>query len=471
MRRLAPLLLLLVSATAGADSAIERRMYSDQVTSSSFLWNDWNKFQENYHPAYAMDGDAATAWVEGAKGAGAGEWVRFAVTPLQGATSARLRIHNGYQKSASLYKANARIKQATVTLLPSGATQTVTLADSQDWQEIKVSQASGPIEAIQLKVDSVYAGSKYEDLCVSDVELYVTATTRDNPVAENARLGRLLSWKKARVDAAAAFKSATAGQMPVLPGYSLRTEKGELKFDDNSDVEPWGAAIATVRAMGTLSSDPALPAPTAAINTAVTALTSNFAGWTPVQVAPTDTRPIPTVDGMAASDLWNCYEGAPVWGNSDTGEASGSMELPVTDKLGYLQASTIGTFAVQDNPSIADALEGKPTACSKATNDAPKVYAWASITPAAGGAPARVNALLTVSCGMVEAREGFDRVSVPQLLVYDDAGRLNLLVGRSFATTFGWRTSGGGYAIADARRVDRWGSVIRASEAKAVASQ
>ena len=54
------------------DQPIERRLYSDRVEASSFLWTDWNKFQENYHPNYILDGDPATAWVEGADSSGAG---------------------------------------------------------------------------------------------------------------------------------------------------------------------------------------------------------------------------------------------------------------------------------------------------------------------------------------------------------------------------------------------------------------
>jgi hypothetical protein len=85
------------------DQPVERRLYSDRIEASSFLWTDWNKFQENYHPSYIMDGDPATAWVEGADSSGAGEWVRVHVSPVEGATRVRLRVQNGYHKSKSLH--------------------------------------------------------------------------------------------------------------------------------------------------------------------------------------------------------------------------------------------------------------------------------------------------------------------------------------------------------------------------------
>src|ERR1043165_1594439 len=87
---------LLFVATPVFAGPTERRLHTDNVDASTFLWNDWNKFVENYHPNYIADDDAATAWVEGAKSSGAGEWVRFNVTPLEKTTKVRLKIRNGY---------------------------------------------------------------------------------------------------------------------------------------------------------------------------------------------------------------------------------------------------------------------------------------------------------------------------------------------------------------------------------------
>src|SRR5690242_16085841 len=112
------LIALVVPALAVA-APTERRLHSDNIDASSFLWNDWNKFVENYHPNYVADDDPATAWVEGAKGSGAGEWIRIWVTPLDKTTKVRLRVRNGYQKSKDLWKANARAKEVTLRLVPS----------------------------------------------------------------------------------------------------------------------------------------------------------------------------------------------------------------------------------------------------------------------------------------------------------------------------------------------------------------
>ena len=106
---------------------------------------------------------------------------------MEGATKLRMKIRNGYQKTPRLWEANSRAKELTVTLLPSKKTVDVTLEDKSDWQEIAVEQPAGAFEAVELKVKSVYAGKKYDDLCISDVQLFVTATSSDNPAFEKQR--------------------------------------------------------------------------------------------------------------------------------------------------------------------------------------------------------------------------------------------------------------------------------------------
>jgi len=164
---------------ANAAPPTERRLHVASAEASSYLVNDWNKFQENYLPLYVGDDDPKTAWT--LKTEGIGEWLRVHVTPMAGATKIRLRVRNGYQKSDKLWAANSRAKGLTVVLLPSKKTVDVELTDKPGWQELAVDQPAGPFEAVELRVRSVYAGKKYDDLCLSDVQLFATATTADNP--------------------------------------------------------------------------------------------------------------------------------------------------------------------------------------------------------------------------------------------------------------------------------------------------
>src|SRR6186997_155240 len=201
MMRLA-LLSLLLPAVALAEP-VERRLHADQAAASSFLWNDWNRFQENYHPLYIGDDDPKTAWVEGVEGNGEGEWIRLAVSELDGATRVRLRLRAGYHKSKSLFAANARPRDVTIKLSPSEVTKKVTLEDRGDgWQEVLVDQPAGKLDGVELVIGSVYPGSKYTDTCISDAQIFVTAETRENPAFEKSKLAKILAWKGERAEAA-----------------------------------------------------------------------------------------------------------------------------------------------------------------------------------------------------------------------------------------------------------------------------
>jgi hypothetical protein len=60
-----------------------------------------------------FDNDPATAWVEGVKGYGTGEYF---IMDLGYALPEKLSIRNGYQKSESVFRKNSRVKSAEITL-------------------------------------------------------------------------------------------------------------------------------------------------------------------------------------------------------------------------------------------------------------------------------------------------------------------------------------------------------------------
>lgn len=216
---------------AAKAAARERRLFSDSFEASSFLWNDWNKFQENYHANYAGDDDPKTAWVEGDKGSGAGQWLRMQLTALDSTTSVRVRIRNGYQKSPELFKQNARVKTATLTLMPSGVKKVVELKDDAAWQEFVLPQTEGALQAIEIKVNSVYEGSKYTDMCLSDVQVFATSTTVDNPAFEKSKKAKLMTWRAARVAAAKEFAKGKVSSV-LGPAYTVVTTQNETDSEN-----------------------------------------------------------------------------------------------------------------------------------------------------------------------------------------------------------------------------------------------
>lgn len=123
--------------------------------------------ERTYGPDNLVDADPATAWNEGAEGLGEGEWVRLHFeSPV---IPARLEVANGYQRDQERYTGNGRIEQMTVKY-SDGSSQTVELEDRQGFQEVPLEPKS--TEWILLTVESVFPGTTWEDLAVSEIRVY-----------------------------------------------------------------------------------------------------------------------------------------------------------------------------------------------------------------------------------------------------------------------------------------------------------
>jgi hypothetical protein len=414
----------------------ERRLHVASAEASSYLINDWNKFQENYLPLYVGDDDPVTAW--SLKTEGIGEWLRVHVTPMEGATKLRMKIRNGYQKTPRLREANSRAKELTVTLLPSEKMVDVTLDDKSGWQEIVVEQPAGALEAVEMKVKSVYPGKKYDDLCISDVQLFVTATSRDNPAFEKQRLEKIATWKKERVAAAKMFKTKLGQSLPIAAQYTASwtdlDARGRLVCEGVDGNCYLSASLARAAAAAGNEKH------AAALATAAELVRAKFASMTAVRVSVKDKRPFPTVDGLCAPDVGGC--------EADRCEAA--LPLPITGQIGYLDTEALAMIEQTGLPSYADALAHKPPQCNRAE---PATFAWtlrdaASTSPDAG--VARVRALLLVRCGIVEGREGSYVSSRSQLLVYGEDGRLEVVSGDGTAAVIDWDRGADGPKLARA---------------------
>jgi hypothetical protein len=157
------------------------RLHAREMTSSGFLRDNFNRFDQNYLPIYAADDEPGTAWVEGVPGLGAGEWLMFAGPKLDKAEAFQIFLRNGLQASKRLFDANARLKQIRLEPLlltadgktaPAGAAVEVELKSVEGWQAVDV-PVKGPVSAVRLTIVSAYPGTKYEDTCLSDLRVYV----------------------------------------------------------------------------------------------------------------------------------------------------------------------------------------------------------------------------------------------------------------------------------------------------------
>ena len=414
------------------DRPTERRLYSDRIEASSFLWTDWNRFQENYHPNYLMDGDPATAWVEGADSSGKGEWVRVHLSPVEGVTHVRLRLQDGYHKSKSLHQKNARARQITITALPGGQRHQASLADDMSWQEIAFDVPAGRVDALELAIDEVYEGSKYTDLCLSELEVYLTGLTVENPAFEKAKLDEILGWKKNRLAAAALFGTRKAAALPILPGYRVVDGEPAAAAAGDDDFSASLTALAS-----------AVPAAAEVAGRASAAIGKEFSGWRPVQVVARPPLALPAVDGL--------YE-------------PGSLELvfePRTDAF-MLPSSSQGVLLASRTLSLFDTQEKRDP---RKRTDCKEGKTWFMRPPrgegggagAAGPLPAE---LLTVRCVVEETREGQASYTVWQLLEFDSQGNLVLMVGPQQVQWLEWRAeaaASGGAVLAGGLRIARAG--------------
>jgi hypothetical protein len=433
---------LLAPGAGHAGPARERRLHLVSAEASSYLVNDWNRFQENYLPLYVGDDDPHTAW--SLKTEGIGEWIRMHVTPMQEATHVRMKIRNGFQKSERLFAANSRARALTVVLLPSKKTVEVDLTDTFGWQEIAVDQPPGPLDAIELQVKAVYPGKKYDDLCLSDVQLYVTATSSDNPAYEKQHFDKIVTWKKERAAAASLFKTAMGKTLPIAaqyqvsdlpappPGADADDAKVVIKGCASGDACWIGQNVARAIEVGGHDGKHA-----GVLHTAEGLAQAKFAGMTAVRISAQDKRPIPTVDGLCTPTLDSCEEDP----------CDRSLPLPMSRQLGYLRADGLALIEQTALPSVAEAQGLKPAQCHARSET---TFAWALRDTTGDGNPGRLRAVLLMVCGVKEGREGSYPAGRSQLLVYGDSGQLELVADSSGAALLDWDQATAGAKLARA---------------------
>jgi hypothetical protein len=120
-----------------------------------------------YRAENLLDNDNTTAWCEGARGNGIGESLTFAfAVPVH---LRQIDVINGYNKGGSnqvAYRANARVENIEVD--SSDGSRLATLRDIRGVQHLPVPSAATTF--VKLTVKSFYAGIRYEDLCLTDIQ-------------------------------------------------------------------------------------------------------------------------------------------------------------------------------------------------------------------------------------------------------------------------------------------------------------
>ena len=128
-----------------------------------------------YDAKQGHDFNLQTAWVEGAKGNGVGEYLEYTYdfTEKSQASLAvnHITVFNGYRKSRHLWKANGRVKAFALSVngKPRGV---IRLADAYNYQTVElppIPLANGKKTVLRFTIRDVYPGEKYQDTAVTDL--------------------------------------------------------------------------------------------------------------------------------------------------------------------------------------------------------------------------------------------------------------------------------------------------------------
>ncbi|GAB4342958.1 MAG: hypothetical protein OHK0038_22960 [Flammeovirgaceae bacterium] len=130
------------------------------TNTSSFLAGQGSK---NYNKENLNDDNPMTAWVEGVKGYGIGEWFELTCNNIN-------EIYNGYQSSVSTWINNSRVKKFKIyldnkplcflLLTDEMGAQHFTLPFEKDWDTP---------HTFRFEIIEVYKGAKWDDVGISEI--------------------------------------------------------------------------------------------------------------------------------------------------------------------------------------------------------------------------------------------------------------------------------------------------------------
>lgn len=145
-------------------------IYVKDYNASSYLKTQGNN---SYKPSNIYDNDYRTAWVEGVKGYGIGEWIEytFSVEESPETKITTIFVSNGYVKSNTAWKNNSRVKKLKV-YYEGNPIAILNLEDSRSEQTFNLPNEIGTSEKnwkLRFEILDVYKGDKYDDTAISAI--------------------------------------------------------------------------------------------------------------------------------------------------------------------------------------------------------------------------------------------------------------------------------------------------------------
>lgn len=142
--------------------ALQELEMQEVYSSSEYI----SKVGKDYGARNVVDYDSNTSWQEGAQDAGIGQSITFCLK--EPAIVSGMRIENGKQTSEEDYYNNNRIAMFRIF---GEEKVTIALEDVMGAQYI-IFENPVMLDKVELKIQSVYSGYKYNDTCVSEITLY-----------------------------------------------------------------------------------------------------------------------------------------------------------------------------------------------------------------------------------------------------------------------------------------------------------
>ncbi len=139
-----------------------------KIIASSFLPKNGST---EYTPDNAHDLSFKTAWVEGAKGNGIGEYIEY-YFKNESPRITEIKIYDGYVKTDKAWNENSRVKKFELSI--NGVSYAIlNLKDTKAEQRFKVPAIGHRSDKkdliLKFKILDVYPGTKYEDVAVTEI--------------------------------------------------------------------------------------------------------------------------------------------------------------------------------------------------------------------------------------------------------------------------------------------------------------
>ena len=144
-------------------SGYEKRDIESVIADSILVSSKGKK----YVPDYLIDNDLTTSWQEGADDFGKDKRVDFVFKKTD--SIKYIVIYNGNQASSELFTNNNRIKSIEVAINNQHAR--IELLDTMEPQILRVDD-NKECKELGIIIESVYAGDKWNDTCIAEVQFY-----------------------------------------------------------------------------------------------------------------------------------------------------------------------------------------------------------------------------------------------------------------------------------------------------------